>query len=362
VVERAGENASSAGISSSEADVAAIFERLKREVRKQPGSAAEGAGHATARADAERYWAVAADVPIRPRPGLRGRLAATLRRSLRPLMSWYVAPFATDQRSFNRQVLTLVDELNERFERFDQRLARTESIVSAVEQRLGPMREPALEEAALTEPVSSTVAEIRERRQVYVEDFRDGGPVLDLACGRGEFLSLLAEVGIEARGVDRDPDLVAIASRNGVDAVEGDILEYLDQLEDSALGGIFSAHLLEELPPRQLVRLLEHGARALRPGGLFVAETINPHAAVPLRTSLTDPAGVGPLPPRALRALVQQAGLRVEEIRCANEPEQRLRPVELDDEGAGEALAHNLALLNERVFPPVDYAIVARRP
>jgi SAM-dependent methyltransferase len=361
VVERAGENASSAGISSTEVDVAAIFERLKREIRQQPPTPAEGAVPSAARADAERFWAVAVDVPIRPRPGLRGRLAATVRRSLRPLMSWYVAPFATDQRSFNRQVLSLVDELNERLAGFDQRLARTEIIVSALETRLGAIRAPALEHGALAD-VSSTVAEIRERRQVYVDDFRDAGLVLDLACGRGEFLSLLAEAGIEARGADRDADLVALARRNGLNAVEADALKYLDQLEDGALGGIFSAHLLEQLPPRQLVRLLELSARALRPGGLFVAETINPHAAVPLRASLTDPAGVGPLPPRALRALAQQAGLRVEEIRCANEPEQRLRPVELDDEGAGEALAHNLALLNERVFPPVDYAIVARRP
>ena len=123
------ENAVSAGISrNGEPDVAAIFERLKEEVRRSgaaPGiRGVEGTGERlAARAEAERLWPVSADRSLQLRPGFRGRLANPAKAVLRKLMRWYVEPLAYDQRSFNAAVLRLLDDLEARIAELEARLA-----------------------------------------------------------------------------------------------------------------------------------------------------------------------------------------------------------------------------------------------
>src|SRR5207237_1812437 len=100
-----------------------------------------------------------------------------------------------------------------------------------------------------------STAEVRARQRVYVEDLRDAAPVLDVGCGRGEFLALLREAGVAARGVDADADMVAYARGEGADVEQADALAYLESLPDASLGGVFAAQLVERLPPAWLLRL-----------------------------------------------------------------------------------------------------------
>ena len=195
---------------------------------------------------------------------------------------------------------------------------------------------------------------VRERQRVYVDDFREAAPVLDLGCGRGEFLSLLAEARIEARGVDADADMVAYALGEGLAVEQADAVAYLESVADGSLGGVFSAQLVEHLPPPALVRMLELAAAKLRPGGLLVAETINPLSPLALRSYFADLTHAQPLVPETLVLLAQQAGFRHVETRFLNEPEDKLTVP--DD----PALAANAQRLNEVLFGPLDYAILAR--
>ena len=107
---------------------------------------------------------------------------------------------------------------------------------------------------------------IRERQSVYLDDFRDAAPVLDIGCGRGEFLTLLREAGVEARGIDVDPEMVTHCREEGLEVEQADALSYLASLEDDSLGGIFCAHVLEHLSPPALFRLLELGGREAAAG------------------------------------------------------------------------------------------------
>ena len=122
------ENVLSAGISANgEPDVAAIFERLKEEVRRSgaaPGVRVEEGAHErlAARAEAERLWPVSADRSLQLRPGVRGRLANPVKAVLRKLMRWYVEPLAYDQRSFNAAALRLLDDLEARIGQLEARL------------------------------------------------------------------------------------------------------------------------------------------------------------------------------------------------------------------------------------------------
>jgi len=195
---------------------------------------------------------------------------------------------------------------------------------------------------------------VRERQRPYLEDFRDAAPVLDLGCGRGEFLGLLREAGLEARGVDLDADMVAFARGEGLDVEQVGAVEYLESLEDGSLGGVFAAQVVEHLPPPALVRLLELAAVKLRPGGLLVAETINPLSPLALRNYFADLRHAQPLVPETLELLARQSGFASVDVRFANEPEQKL------EEPADPTIAANVRRLNELLFAPLDYAILAR--
>jgi glycosyltransferase involved in cell wall biosynthesis/2-polyprenyl-3-methyl-5-hydroxy-6-metoxy-1,4-benzoquinol methylase len=144
---------------------------------------------------------------------------------------------------------------------------------------------------------------VRGLLEPYVELLRDHGPVLDVGCGRGELLSLLHEAGVEARGVDSDEGMVARARRVGLDVQHNDGIAYLDQLEPASLGAVTAIHVVEHLPYEQLERLFAAARRALRPGGLLVAETINPHSLSAFKTFWVDPTHRGPVFPEVARTL-----------------------------------------------------------
>jgi SAM-dependent methyltransferase len=387
------ETAANAGISpSEEVDVAALFARLKEEVRHAPGLDVSngfnrGLVRTRLRSVAERWWPVTAERPLDRRPGARGAVLYPVKKVLRRLMRFYVEPFAADQRAFNDAALKLVDELFEevdlaygRLDRAERELAeRREDArrVAELEERLTRVeRRPAGAAPATVaaQPAAAALPdyfafearmrgrseEIRERQRAYVEDFREAAPVLDVGCGRGELVGLLREAGIEARGVDADADMVAFARGEGLPVEQADLLAYLESAADGSLGGIFAGQVVEHLPPPALVRLLELAAAKLRPGGLFVAETINPLSPLALRYYFSDLTHAQPLVPETLELLAHQAGFRETKLRYLNPPEERLREVALEDAAAREALAANVRRLNEVLFGPLDYALLAR--
>jgi O-antigen chain-terminating methyltransferase len=283
---------------------------------------------------------------------------------------------AADQRVYNSSVLKLVDALSERTdaaeasnERAQQLLRELEERLTRVERRGGgggathaPAPTVAVQPAAAALPdyfafesrMRGSVDAIRERQRRYVDDFRGAAPVLDVGCGRGEFLQLLREAGIEARGIDADADMAAYAQGEGLDVEQADLVDYLERIEDNSLGGVFMAQVVEHLPPAVLVRSLELAARKLRPGGVLVAETINPLSPLALRHYFADLTHAQPLVPETLQLLARQSGFAETELRFLNEPAERL--TEPDD----PVIAANVRRLNELLFAPLDYALVAR--
>jgi 2-polyprenyl-3-methyl-5-hydroxy-6-metoxy-1,4-benzoquinol methylase len=200
-----------------------------------------------------------------------------------------------------------------------------------------------------------SVEVIRERQRRYVDDLRDHGPVLDVGCGRGELVGLLREAGVEARGIDADADMVAYARGEGLDVEQGDAVSYLERLPDGSLGAVFMAQVVEHLPPPTLVRVLELAVAKIRPGGVLIAETINPLSPLALRNYFADLTHAQPLVPETLELLARQAGFAETEIRFLNEPAERLTAP--DD----PVIAANVRRLNELLFAPLDYALYARR-
>jgi SAM-dependent methyltransferase len=364
-------NPAPAGISSpEEIDVAALFDRLREELRR--GAVHEdsrGAEFASTRALAERFWPVTAERPAGGGP------KGAVKRFLRKLMRWYVEPLAADQRVFNDSVLKLVDALSERADASAAAREQAERLVRELEERLARLERRAPAPGGTSAPVTvaaqpaaasvpdyfafesrmrGSVDSIRDRQRLYVDVLRDAAPVLDAGCGRGELLGLLREAGVEARGIDADSDMVAYARGEGLDVEQADLVEYLQAAADASLGAIFMGQVVEHLPAPTLVQTFQLAAGKLRPGGVLIAETINPLSPIALRNYFADLTHAQPLVPETLELLARQSGFAETEIRYLNEPAERL--TEPDD----PVIAANVRRLNDLLFAPLDYALVAR--
>ena len=147
----------------------------------------------------------------------------------------------------------------------------------------------------------------------YVPHF-PRGPVLELACGRGEFLELLRDAGVEAEGVDLDEGMVQAASAHGLAVQLGDAMTALRTRADASLQGVFSAHFAEHLQPDELEAVVAESARVLAPGGTFVAATPNAACqAVMGHDFWRDPTHVRFYDPHLLAFYCAKAGLDVVE-------------------------------------------------
>src|ERR1051325_4830907 len=101
-----------------------------------------------------------------------------------------------------------------------------------------------------------SVDEIREKQRVFVPIFAGASDVLDIGCGRGEFLALLTEHRIGARGIDTNAAMIADAKARGLDAAQADAMEYLQALPDASLGGAIASQVIEHMTPTYLLALL----------------------------------------------------------------------------------------------------------
>jgi len=215
--------------------------------------------------------------------------------------------------------------------------------------------------------------EIRHRLDRYLPDLRSAAPVLDLGCGRGELLLMLREAGVEAGGIEADAALVQAACRRGLEVVHGDVLEGLRARAEGSLGAVTAIHLFEHLPPSMLAAVLAEVRRALRPGGLLIAECPNPHTLrVGAALFWQDPTHRRPLLPETLELFMTAAGLEPMRRELLHPfPDDQLLT---DDEGGTAAvtdadvatLADRLdrlrARLDEMLNGPRDFAVWAEKP
>jgi SAM-dependent methyltransferase len=218
---------------------------------------------------------------------------------------------------------------------------------------------------------------IQERLRAYVPIFAGASDVLDLGCGRGEFLAALKEAGVSARGVDANGDMAGAARDRGLDALQGDALAYLAGLADASLGGLVATQVVEHLRPAYLMQLLATASHKLRPGAPVVVETINPACWLAFFSSyIRDITHVRPIHPDTLQFLLRASGFERVQIRYSAPVPDHMK-MKMIDLPAGvlasrdpsslalAQVAHtinaNAVILNNLMFTHLDYAAIGYR-
>ena len=220
-------------------------------------------------------------------------------------------------------------------------------------------------------------ATIEARLQGYVPIFAGCADVLDVGCGRGEFLAALRTAGISARGVDANGEMAVVTRERGLDATHADALAFISALPDASLGGLIAVQVVEHLEPAYLMRLLDAISAKLRRGAPVVIETINPACWLAFFSSyIRDFTHVRPVHPETLQYLVQANGFERVAIRySAPVPDQvKMKRVDLPADVLASAdpasralvqVAHavnaNAVILNNLLFSHLDYAVIGYR-
>ena len=174
-------------------------------------------------------------------------------------------------------------------------------------------------------------------------------PILDIGCGRGEWLELLSQSGYTARGIDLNRVMVEQCKARNLDVSESDVIAYLQSLPDTSFGAVTGFHIIEHLPFETLVRLLDETVRVLKPGGVAIFETPNPeNVLVGSCNFYFDPTHCNPLPSPMIKFLVEARGLCKAKI-------INLHPYPETFKVNGSEVAERF---NEYFYGPQDYAIV----
>jgi len=202
-----------------------------------------------------------------------------------------------------------------------------------------------------------TREEIKERLRIYLPYIKEANietsssPILDLGCGRGEWLELLKENGYIAKGVDFNRVMVRQCQEFGLDVIESDIIEYLRNQQPNSLSAITGFHILEHLSLKTIISLFDEALRILKSGGIAIFETPNPENLIVASCNFyLDPTHRNPIPPRLLNFLIESRGFNKTEI-------VRLHPNTFFREGqkTSTAVKSLISLFNKEQ----DYSIIA---
>jgi SAM-dependent methyltransferase len=219
----------------------------------------------------------------------------------------------------------------------------------------GAARRPALDKlyASFEDRFRGTVEEVRQGLRFYLPLLGEAGAngeVLDIGCGRGEWLELLKEEGVGGRGVESNSVMAERCRERGLEVVEADALDYLRGLAPDSLRAITAFHLIEHLGLDSFIELLDEAMRTLKAGGLVIFETPNPkNLVVGACNFYSDPTHLRPLFPETVQFVLSDRGfarVRIEYLHPVDGSPFTAR----QDEGS--------QMLDSWFFSPRDFAVI----
>lgn len=218
------------------------------------------------------------------------------------------------------------------------------------------------------EKFRGSTEDIKNRQSIYIEYFKNCRNVLDIGCGRGEFLSLMKKNSIGAKGVDINEDMVLFCQKNDLEVSRNNALSYLSSLSDKTLDGIFSAQVVEHLQPADLINMVKLSYNKLQYGSYFISETINPLCVMASQWFYLDLSHVRLIHPDTIRFIMESVGFRDIEFKFFSPvpEESKLKKIETingdkNDMTRYELMNENIEKLNQLLYGNQDYAVIGKK-
>ena len=192
---------------------------------------------------------------------------------------------------------------------------------------------------------------VKAGQQMYLPYYTGLQNVLDIGCGRGEFLEMMRAAGVPAKGIDLSEESVAMCRHKGLEAEVADLFVYLENLPEASLDGVFCSQVVEHLPPEKLPTMIRLATSRLRRGGVIAIETPNPECLAIFATHFyLDPTHQRPVPHPLLAFYLEEYGVGNIEVR-------KLSP-------AAESMPSLKSLpedFREAFFGGLDYAVLGKK-
>lgn len=205
-----------------------------------------------------------------------------------------------------------------------------------------------------------SIESIKKAQEFYLPYFKNSKKVIDIGCGRGEFLSLMKDNGIDACGVDIYEPYVDYCNMKGLSAVCGDGSEFLSKQDE--VDGIFVGQVVEHLKTHEIIRLCNTAYEKLSEGGIIVIETPNPTSlAIYTNAFYIDPSHIKPVHPLTMRYYLEKAGFRKIDIIFTENSRPQFEIPELKISGGEDTEEFNKAMkkVSELLYGSQDYAVIA---
>ncbi len=233
------------------------------------------------------------------------------------ILFFVLKPLLNYQNAYNRAVYDFTVQSTQHLEQVQKHLSAISGDIETIEKRLKKLEYKVMagfpegfDYAQFEDQFRGPEKLVQERQKIYLDYLNKGLEVLDIGCGRGEFLQLLAREGFKARGIDSSPQMVARCKDKGLDVVCADAVSYIKGYGGS-LGNVFLSQIVEHMDYKDIYSLVKAAWEKMEREAVILIETINPGSFfAQSRSYVIDPTHVGLVSPETLSYTFQKVGFR----------------------------------------------------
>ncbi len=290
-----------------------------------------------------RSWNINLEKEIESSPGIIGKSKIFFKKSIRKLVRPYVKPIIEEQIGFNAQIVRSIDKLNERINNLDGSNFNMNYLEFENQYR-------------------GSEEGIQNLQRKFIKYFDGKDNILDIGCGRGEFIKeLLLDGKKKVLGIDMNVQMIDRCLSENLPVKHLNGVNYLSENSNLKLGGVFSSQVIEHLNPTQIANLIDGAYRNLVDGGILILETINPMTLIThAMTFPLDMTHKQLVHPYTLKFLLEQRGFRDIEIIYTSINDPNIPILEIDSVDVKE-YNERIKKMYELLFGAQDYAIIARK-
>lgn len=250
--------------------------------------------------------------------------------------------------------------LNSRCRRIERHLRQQNISITEEQTIVKPEEQIDFDYFLFEEKYRGREEDIKDKLKIYLPYFKDKKNVLDIGCGRGEFLELLQEAGVTAKGIDLDDEMVLVCQEKGLDIEHIDAIEYLERLEDNSLGGIILTQVIEHMTPNYLIRLVKLANKKLMRGAYFIAETINPQCLIVFTEAyFMDLSHTKMIHPLTAQFIWESEGFNKVDLKYLSPVDDNMKIPLMDN--MSDQFNASIETLNNLIYGYRDYAVVGRK-